>query len=509
MSLSTRLILLLSILVGAVMTLGGWYILRQRVAILETATQNELRAHALTLQIALGDAYRAGRMVDAQRLIDRLSQNPKIYSVILFDEQGEVAMFSNPEASKALGHPPELQRVLATGEVVELLQPNEVFSVLMPINLGNGRRAAFQLSQPATLIAMDRRRAQRDIALITLALFCAVIISVLVVARYNLLRPINELLRGATALGSGNLGYRVIVPRSGHELARLASAFNRMAASLIEQQQSAVHEAQERLELERKLRQNERLAAVGRVAAGVAHELGAPLNVIKGRVQLIQANGQNLTERQQRNLNIINSQADAITHIVRQLLNLARPFHLQREPLNLMQLLIGVCELLEGEAERAGVALDLRLDEQLWVEGDRKLLHQVLLNVCLNGLQAMAQGGTLRFTVSEPERVEGLPGTEDDYLALHIEDNGSGIAAEHLEHIFDPFFTTKDVGQGTGLGLAVTRRILEEHGGKILAANRPEGGAVFTLILPKAPAPSEALAGSSRGHFVAGNEGAG
>jgi two-component system NtrC family sensor kinase len=498
LSLSTRLILLLTLMVGAVMALGGWYLLRQRVAILEQAMRNELQAHALTLQLALEEAYRAGRTNDAQRLIDRLSENPKIYSVILFDQQGQIAILSNPKAPPALRQPPAVHRVLSGAQQMELWQDSEVFSILLPLNLGRGRRAAFELSQPAAFIAADKARAARDIALITLTLFGAVILTVLVVARYNLLRPINELLQGATQIGRGQLGYRVIAAQGGHELTRLARAFNEMAARLAEQRQAAEREAQERLELERQLRQSERLAVVGRLAAGVAHELGAPLNVIKGRVELVQAHATNLTEKQQRNLSIINSQADAITHIVRQLLNLARPLPLQREPIKLSLLLDGVIELLEAEAAQAGVSLQVPALAGLWITGDRKLLHQVLLNVCLNAVQAMSQGGTLRFSVepapAEPETETAAPPLAQPCLALRISDTGPGIAPEVLEHIFDPFFTTKDVGQGTGLGLSVSRRIVEEHGGRIEAANQTAGGAVFTLWLPQIPAPAEVLA---------------
>lgn len=493
LSLSTRLILLLTILIGSVMALGGWYILRQRVAILENATRNELRAHAVTLQIALEEAYRAGRPESVQQLINRLSEKPKVYSVILFDERGQVALLSNPAAPASLRVVPEIQQVMATGEMAELTQGLELLSIIMPIRLATGQRAAFEISQPTSYIATDRARARRDIVLITLALCVAVILVVTLTMRSYLLRPLYALLQGTKELSESGFAYRVPVPRGKHELAQLASGFNQMAAKLAEQRDAADRAAANELELERKLRQGERLTLVGRIAAGVAHELGAPLNVIKGRVGMVLAGVPQLPEKQQRNLTIINAQADAITHLVRQLLNLARPFQLQRHPLNLRQLAAEVYELVEADANKYGVRIELSITDQAWVLGDRKLLHQVLLNLFLNALHAMESGGgNLRLVIEKnaDHKLKHAEGNQAGFTLLRIADSGPGIDPDNLERIFDPFFTTKEVGKGTGLGLSVARRIVEEHGGRIEAVNGTNGGAVFLLWLPSASAPS-------------------
>ena len=235
MSLSARLILLLTIAVGVVMALGGYFILRQREEIHARALHNELYAHAITLRLTLEDSYRAGRIGDAQRLIDHLSENPRVFSVILFDEEGRVAMFSNPLEAEKIVESQEAQRVIATGEPIEITQRRsdiEVYSVIMPVRISASRRGAFEISQPTDFIKAKYASARRDIALITLALFAAIILVVLLVMRYNLLRPIKELLIGAKAIGQGDLAYRVVAPGSGNEIAQLASEFNRMAESL-------------------------------------------------------------------------------------------------------------------------------------------------------------------------------------------------------------------------------------------------------------------------------------
>jgi nitrogen fixation/metabolism regulation signal transduction histidine kinase len=199
-------------------------------------------------------------------------------------------MVSNPLVADEIKFPSEVSRVLATGgtsETVRRIGDQEVFSIVMPIRVGGEPNRAFEIAQPMSFIEADFARARYEITIITLCLFIMIIFVVVVVTRYSVLRPINELLRGAAALGRGDLEYRVIVPAKGSEFARLASEFNRMADSLDEQQDNAAHEAEQRIKLERELKHSERLASVGRLAAGVAHEIGTPLNVIDLRVERI------------------------------------------------------------------------------------------------------------------------------------------------------------------------------------------------------------------------------
>jgi signal transduction histidine kinase len=482
MSTGKRLILFLTFAVGVVMTLGGYFTLRQREAILETAMRNELRAHAATLKIALEDAYRSGRTSDAQGLINRLSNNPKVFSVTLFDESGRFVMSSNPLAADEIHQPPQVQGVIATGQAVEIVSNQELVSLIIPIRINDSRRGAFEITQPRSFIRADFARARRNIALVTLALFATIILVVLAVMRHSFLRPIKELLVGAIAIGRGDLEYRVMVPEGRGELAQLAREFNRMADNLTEQRHAAVHEAEERLKLERELRHKERLASVGRLAAGIAHEMGAPLNVIKGRVELLQQRPDMSPERRVRNQDIINEQVDGIARIVRQLLTLARPFNLRWENVDPQRLITDVCELIEPDAAKAGIILEVVVNHQTGIDGDWDLLRQMMLNICLNGMQAVGKNGRLRIELLKGETVRN----NRHFVALKISDNGPGISSENLNHIFDPFFTTKDVGQGTGLGLAVSHRIVEEHGGWIMVENQRTGGAAFTVYLPKA-----------------------
>jgi signal transduction histidine kinase len=144
---------------------------------------------------------------------------------------------------------------------------------------------------------------------------------------------------------------------------------------------------------------------------------------------------------------------------------------------------------LEADAKRAGVGFTVEALDNLWVDADKDLINQVLLNICLNAIQAMPEGGRLRINaIASARRKDGRP-----MVALRVSDTGTGIAPEHLPRIFEPFYTTKEIGAGSGLGLAISSRIVEEHGGWIEAANNPEGGATITVHLPQSVGVAESL----------------
>jgi signal transduction histidine kinase len=482
MKTSTKLIMILTFFVGIVMTVGGYFILHQRERMLEQAMRNEVRAHAVTLQIALERLYRQGHQMEAQELIDRMSDNKRIYGVVLFSADGQVAMASNPLVEDEIKFPPEVNRVLATGEVVEIIRTihdEEVYSILMPIRVGETRAGVFEIALPMVYIQEDFARAQREIAFVTLLLFVIIIIVVVIVTRYSLLRPIDDLLQGARALGRGDLNYRVIVPAKDNEFALLEREFNRMADNLEEQRNAAVHELEQRLELERQLRQSEHLASVGRLAAGVAHEVGTPLNVIEVRAEQILQDLDDSRERRRRNATIIMTQVERITNIVRQLLNLARPYKIQRVAVDLNQLISSTLEMLETKFQPAQINVEFQPGHDIEVSGDRELLRQVFINIFVNAIHAMPQGGRLR--IGYENDVKEKPAGR--FLGVRISDTGIGIEEKNFPFLFDPFYTTKDVGSGVGLGLPVSRRIVEEHNGWIEVANNEEGGARFTVYL--------------------------
>jgi signal transduction histidine kinase len=208
--------------------------------------------------------------------------------------------------------------------------------------------------------------------------------------------------------------------------------------------------------------------------------MGAPLQVIDGRAKQLLHHADATTETRRRNLIIIRNQAERIARIVRQLLNLSRPHKLHFRKIELTPLVEETVELIETQAESAGVEIDVRCDDAV-IEADPELIQRVLLNVFRNGIQAMPQGGRLRVECMKD--AAGKNGRS--FVALRVSDTGIGIEPQNLPKLFDPFFTTKEVGQGTGLGLPISIHIVEEHDGWIEAANGAGAGAVFTIYLPQ------------------------
>jgi signal transduction histidine kinase/DNA-binding response OmpR family regulator len=236
--------------------------------------------------------------------------------------------------------------------------------------------------------------------------------------------------------------------------------------------------AVERRALAEELLHSERLSTVGRMVAGVAHELNNPLSVIVGTLDLLRHEA--IPERAAQRLEGVSAQAQRAVKIVRTLLALARKRAPQQQEVDLNELLDETLELAAYDLKRAGVRPVERLARDLPpVPGDRDQLQQVFTNLFLNACYALRQAGR-EGTLTVTTGLEARAGR----AVVTVADDGPGIPAEHVPRIFEPFFTTKAEGEGTGLGLAICRRIIEGHGGRIRVASRPGAGATFTIELP-------------------------
>jgi len=234
----------------------------------------------------------------------------------------------------------------------------------------------------------------------------------------------------------------------------------------------------ERKQLEKQLFHSEKLASIGILAAGVAHEVGNPLSAISGYTQLLQG-GVASDEETREYLAAIADQAARIQRIIENLLDFSRPSAGVESLIDVKETIEGVMAMLAGQRVFRGIDLDLDLADNLPpVRMDRDHLTQIVVNIALNASQAMPEGG--RLTV-RAEAGEGV-------VRLIFSDTGPGIPDEARERIFDPFFTTKPAGQGTGLGLAICYRLVEGLGGRITCQNRPGQGATFIVTLPAAAA---------------------
>jgi two-component system sensor histidine kinase HydH len=226
--------------------------------------------------------------------------------------------------------------------------------------------------------------------------------------------------------------------------------------------------------LRREIERSRRLASVGRLAAGVAHEIRNPLSSIKGFATYFKERYQDIPQDQQ-TATIMIQEVDRLNRVVSQLLEFARPVNIKPQPTHLNALIDDSIKLIENQAAEKGIAIKTRNSiraAQIMVDPDR--LNQVLLNVYLNAIESMASGGELKIELSSNSEADGID--------INISDTGCGISPEDLSKIFDPYYTTKS--SGTGLGLAIAHNIIEAIGGQILVESHPGQGTTFRITMP-------------------------
>jgi len=228
--------------------------------------------------------------------------------------------------------------------------------------------------------------------------------------------------------------------------------------------------------IERQLRRSQRLAALGTMAAGVAHEVRNPLGGIRGASQLLAretAGNEKITEF----LDVIVREVDRLDGAVEQLLDLARPTEVEMAPTGVADVIARALAVVRSQLDAAGVRVEENHSAgSARISGNAGRLTQVFLNLFLNAMQAMPDGGTLSIETRE-EKTEGMPA-----VVVEVSDTGQGMSRQTLEHIFMPFYSDRE--SGTGLGLAISHRIIEEHDGSIDVTSEPGKGATFTISLP-------------------------
>jgi two-component system NtrC family sensor kinase len=460
------LIPLLAVVTLVMLAYAAWS-LRQREAVMVSEAERETRAYATALGLALERAAGQPDPEGIQEMIDRIDREPSIYGVWVYDTLGVPEYVSSPLASALPAPAGDIRSVLLDGGVRTVrrqIMGDEAVVVFRPLVDEAGTvRGVLEVVQPLTSVADQLSRTRQRFILNTLTLIVVVTLLVSALVRRYLSTPLKRFVEAVRALSGGELSHRLEPERAVGELTEVAEELNRLATNLESAQNELVREAEERVSLERRLSQSEKLAELGQLAAGLAHEIGAPLHVIRGRADLVLKGGVNLAERD-RNLSVIVGQIDRITLIVRNLLDYAR----RREPrlieAELVSVVRGVVDFLEMEAVRRGARLELEGVEALPARCDPDLLHQVFLNVLLNALQAVGEDdGPGAVVIRVHEEREGLR----PVAVIEVEDDGPGIPPELRDRVFEAFYTTKERSRGTGLGLALARAIVEDHGGSI------------------------------------------
>ena len=290
----------------------------------------------------------------------------------------------------------------------------------------------------------------------------------------RIMRPVSGLIRASSEISSGNLDPD-IGPISRDDIGQLQQKFMVMVEALRER------EKLQRKESETRLIQSEKQASVGKLAAGVAHEINNPLTAVLTFTHLILRRS-DLPDAVREDLAVVAEQTERVRTIVKSLLDFSRQTELSPTAMDINPLVADSVRLMENQALIKGIDLVFAAGADLPILVlDRNQCQSVLINMLLNAFDATAAGGRIEISTRNAG-TDHAGGVE-----IIVADTGSGILADHMDKLFDPFFTTKAVGKGTGLGLAVSAGIIQRHGGTITVKSKPGAGTAFTIWLPTRP----------------------
>ena len=312
-----------------------------------------------------------------------------------------------------------------------------------------------------------RKEAQAVQTRVVQVVILALILTVVGVSTlaYNLLKPVGNLVVATNRIAGGDLSHEIPV-RSSDELGELTESFNRMVRTLSRTQAELVR--------------SEKLILLGRVSAGLAHEIRNPLNAMKGAiVHLRRRRGDDALINEYTGL--VLEEIDRLNRVVTEFLNFSRQAQPKPVATDINKLITSTETLFEEQAREKGIQLHNQLDPglpEIWVDPD--MMEQVLINVLINAMDALPDGGSI--TIQSHSLKENDSPDSRGAVRITIHDNGEGISAETLPSIFDPFFTTKDTG--TGLGLPLSLGLVESHGGEISIVSRAGHGATVSIMLP-------------------------
>jgi len=483
-----RLILVLMIPPILVFGVYGALRARQEQAELLSEDQRNVVLISRAVQLAVERSLRDPQTPDIDKLLSEIVKDQKTISRLrLFDRGLRATVVSNALAIGDEVATDVLRRVTETG-IAEGLSSRQgaesIFYYVVPLRGASGAIiGAMEVTHLLSALDNRVRSVTRDIALrLSLLMISSALLTGVILQR-QMLRPLFALTQRIRNLGRGDPAGPLPVERA-DELGRVAEAFNTMATQLHAARHELLLETERTVELEQQLRHSATLAIAGRLASGLAHEVGTPLNIISGRAELLL---QSLSDDDARRseLQIIVGQIDRISAMIRSLLDTVRPMKPHIEPTKLKELVDHLLVLLAHTARRHGVSLDVAIPDDLpLIRSDRNQLQQVLINILMNAFEAARPAGHVSISAKAAKLAERCG------LEVAVRDTGGGIRPELMPRIFEPFFSTKLPGEGTGLGLPICRDILKRLGGDITVKSTPGAGATFFVWLPEDGVPT-------------------
>ncbi len=483
MRLVPKLSFLFLVCSTAILAANGWLRVRREVGLLEAARiqDHDLIGRALGASVAA--VWRTDGEAQAMQLIDAARAGERKVRIrwVWLDGSRDARDLHVDLASIAATPP---------GTTLTRLAPDSHGDVerytYAPLTV-SGAKGALELSEPLETERASAHRIVTDTVRTMAVLAIATTLLSYLLGSYFVGRPMRALVDKARRIAQGDFAAPVRLS-SRDELAELGIEMNATSDALVAAHERVARETLARIGALEQLRHADRLTTVGKLASGVAHELGTPLNVVSARADMIRS-GDATADEAKAYASVIVDAAGKMTRIIRQLLEFARRQGPRKEKGDVALIAERTLDLLRPLAERQHVALSLLVPEGPHAAAvDAAQIEQALTNLVVNAVQAMPSesGGVVEVSVKLEHAVPPVDhtGAEGEWIAVRVRDRGHGIAPENLAHVFEPFFTTKDVGTGTGLGLSVAYGIVSDHGGWMTVESQEGQGSTFALFLP-------------------------
>jgi signal transduction histidine kinase len=353
-----------------------------------------------------------------------------------------------------------ITELIFKSEVGEFLtKEGDLYHIILPVVARGEHQGYIHLEVSTEDISSLMKTHVRNRILATLIIFlCGFGVAVWLSSRYT--RPIRRIVDSARAVASGDLD--ISLPIKEHdEIGDLKRSFNQMVKKL-----------KEFRALEERWREIEHLSTIGDLSRSIAHEIRNPLNFISLSVDHL--SGQIENENQKKLLNSIKEEVKRLDSLVSNFLAYGKPLNLNRKSTDILELIDDTLSLVEARAEKTGIKIIKEYPvESLTVKIDPELIKTCLINIFQNAFHAMPEGGTMKISVERANQE----------IVISVKDTGVGVDESIQEKVFEPFFTTRQ--RGVGLGLALTKRVVEEHGGRVKFVSKKGAGSTFTIIMPE------------------------
>ncbi len=474
MKLNTKLIIImLSLLILTMLSLFALNQSAQNDLVREI--QDSSQEISKAIQISIEDLTSSAETSRLNEFLDK-ARDKGIHEINIINTEGEIIDSSDPAK---IGNKRELKKLekgvraaQRTGSNASILS-QKPYEVVVPVIVGDEQLGYVQINMLLDNIR-DIQHANFIRRLFATCMVFAVGIALTIFLARRYTNPIQRLVDDFKKVSAGDLSVTIPVDNN-DEIGELATGFNNMVEKL-----------RERETLEKRLYEAEHLSRVGQLASGIAHEIRNPLNYISLAIDHIKTemlpecgNKMELIELADK----IKEEVRRANYMVLNFMNYGRPLKLRRNSVRYEDILTNALPVISDKLSEYQCRVEQTIDPALpalWV--DQELLRNCILNFITNAAQSMPNGGVIKLTAA--------PDESGRQAILTFADNGVGIAAEDLAKVFQPYFTTKDVG--IGLGLAITERIIKEHGGTISVASTPNIGTVFTVTLPLSNTAQEA-----------------